>query len=103
MMSDGKKSNIRIDHICLCRWLKLVFEASIFDPETTIILFQESCKRKLLSWFKNLARENYYLVSRILREKVIILTDPTVMQEKYYSIGKLKPGFQLYQAPCSPQ
>ena len=61
MMSDGKKSNIRIDHICLCRWLKLVSEASIFDPE------------KLLSCFKNLARENYYLGSRILREKIIIL------------------------------
>ena len=91
MMTDGKKSNIRIDHICLCRWLKLVSEASIFDPE------------KLLTCFKNLARENYYLGSRILREKIIILTDPTVMQEKYYSIRKLKPGFQLYQAPCSPQ
>jgi len=60
-------------------------------------------QEKLLSWFKNLARENNYLVSRILREKIIIMTDPTVMQEKYYSIGKLKPGFQLYQAPCSPQ
>ena len=90
-MSDGKKSDIRIDHVCHCRWLKLVSEASIFDPE------------KLLSCFKNLARENYYLGSRILREKIIILTDPTVMQEKYYSIGKLKSGFQLYQAPCSPQ
>ena len=61
MMTDGKKSNIRIDHICLCRWLKLVSEASIFDPE------------KLLTCFKNLARENYYLGSRILREKIIIL------------------------------
>jgi len=68
-----------------------VSEVSIFDPE------------KLLSLFKNLARENYYLVSRTLQEKIIILADPTVMQEKYYSIGKLKPGFQFYQAPCSPQ
>jgi len=44
--------------------------------------------KKLLSWFKNFARENYFLVSRTLQEKIIFLADPTVVQEKYYSIGK---------------
>ena len=57
MMSNGKKSNIRTDHICLCRWLKLVYEASIFDPE------------KLLSCFKNLAREITILVQESCERK----------------------------------
>jgi len=30
-----------------------------------------------------------------LQEKIIILADPTVVQEKYYSIGKLKAWFSV--------
>ena len=96
---QGRSSKMSIDMTNWPSFIMFVFAGC----KNWCLKLQSLIQKKLLSWLKNLVRSNYYPVSRILQGKIIILADPTVMQEKYYSIGKLKSGFQLYQAPCSPQ